>query len=149
MEEDNVEDVKAKECIADYDVTVNIENGTNVEGEEGEEYVDDNPVKMIPLSQFKRLQEELDPPPVQHKVLETPPLSLIHTISHKPRNFYTVLLEEGSPLLPSDTVLTDPNKPTRNCYWREGNRFFNPDYIIWPTQRKRSSMLLRHHQSVL
>ncbi|XP_047431432.1 uncharacterized protein LOC125000108 isoform X2 [Mugil cephalus] len=135
MEPENVEDGKAKESVWDDGATVNIENSTNVEAEEGEEYVDDNPVKMIPLSLFKRLWVELNPPPVEHKVLEEQCLSLIHTTSSRPRNFYTILIEEGSPLLPSDAVLVDPNKPTGYSYWREGNRIFNVTDIIWPKQK--------------
>lgn len=88
--------------------------------------IDDNPLMMIPLSALERMQEELDPPPVQHRVL----CRCIY--ERKGRNFYTVMLEEGSPYLPSGARLADPNKCPHFCGWAEGHHVFFLEDIIWP-----------------
>nr|XP_019947683.1 PREDICTED: uncharacterized protein LOC109632700 [Paralichthys olivaceus] len=99
-------------------------------GEEGAEVVlVENAMTMIPLSGLRRLQEELEPPPVQHQV------QCLCIISRKPRNFYTVMIEEGSLLLPADAMLADANKPTR-CLWAEGPHVFSVEDIVWPRERK-------------
>ncbi|XP_062238771.1 uncharacterized protein LOC133948783 [Platichthys flesus] len=95
-----------------------------------------NAVTMIPLSELRRLQEELEPPPVQHQV------RCLCIISQKPRSFYTVMIEEGSPLLPADAVLADANKPS-TCVWADGHHVFSLEDIVWPKEsEKRSSLPL-------
>ncbi|XP_023121882.2 uncharacterized protein LOC111565838 isoform X2 [Amphiprion ocellaris] len=113
------EDVEAKETVW--------EDGVILEG------VDDNPLRMIPVSLLRRLQEELDPPPVQHQV-QNSHYCLMHS-SNATRKFYTVLIEDGSPLLPSDAVLVESDKPTRFCCWEEGHKDFDVKDIVWPKDR--------------
>ncbi|XP_035528940.1 uncharacterized protein LOC118336402 [Morone saxatilis] len=130
-EEENGKDREAKENGRDDGVALDIEGGTNAEREGQEapkEDWDDNPVRKIPLSVLKKLQEELDPPPVQHKV------RCLCISPGKPRSFYTILIEEGSPLLPSGTVLVDPNKPPRNCLWGEGPHLFCVNASVWQSK---------------
>ncbi len=132
-EGENRIDEEAKKGSSDDGVLLDVEGGTNEEGEggeAGEEDWNDNPMRMIPLSELRRLQEELDPPPVQHQVRCT----CIN--SSKLGNFYTILLEEGSPLLPSGAVLVDANKPARTCFWGEGPHVFFVEDIVWPSGRK-------------
>ncbi|XP_051248470.1 uncharacterized protein LOC127358934 isoform X2 [Dicentrarchus labrax] len=130
-EEEEGKDREAKENGRDDGVALDIGGGTNVE-REGQESLkedwDDNPVRMIPLSVLTKLQEELDPPPVEHKV------RCMCISPSKPRSFYTILIEEGSPLLPSYAVLVDPNKPTRNCLWAEGPHVFVVEHLVWPSK---------------
>lgn len=131
-EEENRKDGEAKESDCDDRVVLDVEGGTNAKGEgqeAEEEDIDDNPVRMIPLSELRRLQEELDPPPVQHTV------QCLCLLPPKSRNFYTILLEDGSPLLPSDAVLVDANKPTKTCLWAEGPHVFCVENIVWPKER--------------
>ncbi|XP_008281162.1 uncharacterized protein LOC103358114 isoform X2 [Stegastes partitus] len=97
------------------------------------EDLDDNPLRMIPVSLLRRLQEELDPPPVQHWVQNSH--KCLVSSSNAIREFYTVLVEEGSPLLPCDAVLVDADKPTRVCGWSEGHKEFNVEDIVWPQDR--------------
>ncbi|XP_028254290.1 uncharacterized protein LOC114429874 [Parambassis ranga] len=91
----------------------------------------DNPVIMIPLSLLRRLQEELDPPPVQHKV-QNEKCHCIFPPSPRIRPFYTVLVDDDSPLLPGNAVVVDAHKPTQECYWSEGHRAFEVREIVWP-----------------
>ncbi|XP_051804903.1 uncharacterized protein LOC110962737 [Acanthochromis polyacanthus] len=114
------EDMEAKESVW--------EDGVILEG------LDDNPLKMIPVSLLTRLQEELDPPPVQHQV-ENSPCMCIYPPPKAIRQFYTVLIDDDSPLLPSNAVLVDGDKPTRFCWWEEGHRIFDAKDIVWPKDR--------------
>ncbi|XP_034434546.1 uncharacterized protein LOC117757468 isoform X1 [Hippoglossus hippoglossus] len=108
-------------------VVVDVEDGA---GEEGADvFLDKNAATRIPLSELRRLQEELDPPPVQHQV------RCLCISSRKPRSFYTVMIEEGSPLLPAGAVLADANKPT-TCVWAEGPHVFSLEDIVWPEESK-------------
>ncbi|XP_056223667.1 uncharacterized protein LOC130163469 [Seriola aureovittata] len=132
-EEDNRKDGEAKESDSDEAVVLDVEDGKNVEGEgreAEEEYLDDNPMRMIPLSLLSRLQEELDPPPVQHQV------RCMCIFPSKPKDFYIVTIEEDSPLLPSYAVLADANKPPNVCLWAEGHHVFVVEHIIWPRESK-------------
>ena len=111
-------------------VVVDVEGGA---GEEGADvFLDENAVTMIPLSELRSLQEELEPPPVQHQV------QCLCIDSRKPKSFYTVMIEEGSPLLPPGAVLADANKPTM-CVWAEGPHVFSLEHIVWPEERKVTS----------
>lgn len=103
----------------------------NEENEKGEEEKQsdvqvsvDVPVVWIPLSALQRMQEELDPPLVQHRV------QCLCIDKRKTRNFYTVMLEEGSPYSPSGAKLADPNKRPCSCFWAEGHHIFSVDNII-------------------
>ncbi|XP_041636339.1 uncharacterized protein LOC121505265 [Cheilinus undulatus] len=89
---------------------------------------DDNPVRMIPVSQLRKLQEELDPPPVQHQV------QCLCIIASKPKPFYTILIDEDSPLLPEGAVLVDANKPTRICLWAVRHHVFDVEKFVWPKE---------------
>lgn len=132
-EEEKRNDEEAKKGSRDEGVVLDVESGPSVEGEgreAAEEDWSDNPVRMISLSELGRLQEELDPPPVQHQV------RCLCIDPGKPRNFYTILIEEGSPLLPSGAVLVDADKPTRICFWGEGPHVFFVKDIVWPRERE-------------
>lgn len=95
-------------------------------------YVDDNPVFMIPRSEFRRLEEELDTPPIQHQI------RCLCIDTCKRRNFYIILLDDGSTLLPSEAVLVDPDKSTHLCLWAEGPHVFDIRHIVWPEKRTSS-----------
>ncbi|XP_035504092.2 uncharacterized protein LOC118318484 [Scophthalmus maximus] len=125
-EEENGKDGEAKES----GVVVDVAGGTRADGEgldAAEVDPFENAVTMIPLSQLMRLQEELDPPPVQHTV------RCLCIMPSKPKSFYTATIEEGSPLLPSGAMLADTNKPT-NCIWAEGPHVFSVEHIVWPPE---------------
>lgn len=125
-EEENGKDGEAKES----GVVVDVAGGTRADGEgldAAEVDPFENAVTMIPLSQLMRLQEELDPPPVQHTV------RCLCIMPSKPKSFYTATIEEGSPLLPSGAMLADANKPT-NCIWAEGPHVFSVEHIVWPPE---------------
>ncbi|AWO98041.1 Hypothetical protein SMAX5B_007750 [Scophthalmus maximus] len=125
-EEENGKDGEAKES----GVVVDVAGGTRADGEgldAAEVDPFENAVTMIPLSHLMRLQEELDPPPVQHTV------RCLCIMPSKPKSFYTATIEEGSPLLPSGAMLADANKPT-NCIWAEGPHVFSVEHIVWPPE---------------
>lgn len=106
----------------DVQVSVDVQSGAN-----------DDPLMMIPLSVLRRMQRELDPPPVQYNA------QCLCIIERKTRSFYTVMLEEGSPYLPSGAKLADPNKGPHHCIWAEGHHVFSVARIIWPGQSKAST----------
>lgn len=116
-------------------------NQTKEENEKGEKEresdvrvsVDDNPLRMIPLSALQRMQEELYPPPVEHRV------ECLCIDRRKVRRFYTVMLEEGSPYLPSGAKLGDPNKRPSFCRWAEGHHLFAVERFIWPRESQGST----------
>lgn len=121
IKEENEKGEEKKE--SDVQVSVDVQSGANPDEALD---IDDNPLMMIPLSALERMQEELDPPPVQHQV------QCLCIGKLKDRNFYTVTLEEGSPYLPSGAKLADPNKRPGFCGWAEGHHLFLVDDIIWP-----------------
>ncbi|XP_044198951.1 uncharacterized protein LOC122974922 [Thunnus albacares] len=131
-QEDSREDAEAKESGEVDGVVLRQEEGMNVQGE-GREAAegnrDDNAVCIIPLSGLRKLQEQADPPPVQHWV------QCLCIFPSKPKDFYTVLLEEGSPLLPSNAVLVDADKPGRQAWWCRGHHIFSVENIVWPRER--------------
>lgn len=114
---------EARESSRDDKVVLDVEGAGPKERDQDS---DDNPVIMIPLSQLRRLQEELDPPPTEHLVL------CLCIIDRKLRSFYTVPIDAGSPLLPSAAVLVDANKPRSNCMWAEGHHIFWVENVVWP-----------------
>ncbi|XP_041820110.1 uncharacterized protein LOC121625870 isoform X2 [Chelmon rostratus] len=135
-EEGNGKDEEAKESGGDGGVVLDVE-GTHAEGEGKEAAKEDlnvNPVTVIPLSELRRLQEELNPPPVQHQVW------CWCILPSKPKTLYTVQLEEGSPLLPSGAVLVDPNKHSDPTFWANGH-IFSFEHIVWPGGRERDPLL--------
>lgn len=131
-------DGEVKESSGDDREVVDVEGGTNVKREGRKEsvldflYVDDNPVFMIPRSEFRRLEEELDTPPIQHQI------RCLCIDTCKRRNFYIILLDDGSTLLPSEAVLVDPDKSTHLCLWAEGPHVFDIRHIVWPEKRTSS-----------
>ncbi|XP_028306650.1 uncharacterized protein LOC114465683 [Gouania willdenowi] len=114
---------------------------TNTEQEEEEQNTEDkpgvNPVKMITLPQLSRLQEGLDPPPVLHRVQNGPCMCILPP-STKIKDFYTVWIEEGSPLLPGDAILVDAHIPMKNCFWDKGHRYYDVNDIVWPKEPEKS-----------
>ncbi|XP_069012838.1 uncharacterized protein [Embiotoca jacksoni] len=144
-EEENMEDEEEKESVGDDRVVLDMEDATNVEGEgrdAAEEDRDDNPVKLICLSALRRLQKELDPPPVYHLVNKEK-CCCLKRYDNKTIDFYTVLIEEGSPLLPKNAILVDPNKPTKRCFWEEGHYLYDFSDIVWPKHK----LLKKNHPS--
>lgn len=117
--EENEKSEKEKE--SDVQVTVDVQSGADDP--------DSNPLTMIPLSALQRMQEELDPPPAEHHV------QCLCILKLKSRKFYTVMLEEGSPYLPSSALLADPNKCPNFCGWAEGHHLFIVERIIWPEKK--------------
>ncbi|CAK6970732.1 uncharacterized protein LOC120798529 isoform X1 [Scomber scombrus] len=137
--EDNVDDGDAKESGEVGGAVLDIEEGTNEqrEGQEAaEDFDDDNAVSIILMSELTKLQEELDPPPVQHTV------QCLCIIPCKPKDFYTIRIEEGSPLLPKNAKLVDADKPTGHCVWARGHHVFSVKHIVWPSERTPSHSLL-------
>ncbi|XP_062299924.1 uncharacterized protein LOC134004603 [Scomber scombrus] len=137
--EDNVDDGDAKESGEVGGAVLDIEEGTNEqrEGQEAaEDFDDDNAVSIILMSELQKLQEELDPPPVQHTV------QCLCIIPCKPKDFYTIRIEEGSPLLPKNAKLVDADKPTGHCVWARGHHVFSVKHIVWPSERTPSHSLL-------
>ena len=129
-EDENVKDGEAKESVREDGVVVDIEGGTVAagKGQEAEtQDLDESSVTFISLSELKKLQEELNPPPVQHQA------QCLCLMSRKTKKFYTILIDEGSPLLPSGAVLV-ANKPARSCVWAQGH-VFSISNIVWPTER--------------
>lgn len=123
---------EARESSCDDTVVLDVEGREHVEGagpKGRDKDSDDNSVIMIPLSQLRRLQEELDPPPTEHRVL------CLCVIDHKLRSFYTVPIDADSPLLPSAAVLVDANKPRSTCLWAERHHLFCVENIVWPRER--------------
>lgn len=111
----------------------NNNNQPKEENEKGEEEKESDvqvsvevPVMWIPLSALQKMQEELDLPPVQHQVY------CLCLDRCKGRTFYTVMLEEESPYLPTGVKLADPNKRPSSCFWADGGHIFSLEYIIWP-----------------
>lgn len=94
----NQAEEEARENGSDDGVVLDVEDDADVEGERQEEGLVGSTLRMIPLSELRRLQEGLDPPPVQRQVQCT-------------CNVHAVLIEEGSPLLPISTALVDANDP--------------------------------------
>ncbi|XP_060931509.1 uncharacterized protein LOC133005746 [Limanda limanda] len=133
-EEGNGKDEEERESCSNG-MVVDVEYGA---GEEGADvFLEKNAVTMIPRSELRRLQEELEPPPVQHQVQCDLCMN-----SRRPRRVYTVMIEEGSPLLPADAVLVDANKPSR-CVWVDGPHVFSLVDIVWMKEsEKRSSLPL-------
>ncbi|XP_040886132.1 uncharacterized protein LOC121176191 isoform X2 [Toxotes jaculatrix] len=127
-QEENGKDGEVKESGVNESVVLDTAHGTTVEGEvreAKERQWDDNVMSMIPLSELRRLQEELDPPPIQHHIQG------LCVLPCTPKSFYLILIEEGSPLLPSNAVLADPDKPS-TCYWAEGHHSFFVEDTVWP-----------------
>ncbi|KAF7662035.1 hypothetical protein LDENG_00247250 [Lucifuga dentata] len=126
-EENRAEDT-ANDSRKDESIVLDIEEGTK-QKEEGREAAEvdtlDNALCFIPRSELTKLQEELEPPPVQHQV------QCLCLMSSKTRHFYIIHIDEGSPLLPSNAVLNDANKPKR-CLWAEGHHIFSIEHQIWP-----------------
>ncbi|XP_018542495.1 uncharacterized protein LOC108890155 [Lates calcarifer] len=132
-EEENLEGVETKESGKEESVVLDVADGTSAKEEEQkaeEGHCDDYLMRRIPVSQLKRLQEELDPPPVQHQA------QCLCIGTRKTRNFYIIWIEEGSPLLPSNAVLADANKPPLGCGWAEGPHVFAVEDIVWPNWRE-------------
>ncbi|XP_068163011.1 uncharacterized protein [Antennarius striatus] len=127
QEDEVVKHVKAEESDGDERVVVEVEGSVEGTGQEGEEDdVDDNPLMMIPLSALRRLQEEHVPPPVPRKA------HCLCLFPSNPKTFYTVVIEEGSPLLPSGAVLADADKRPRQCFWAQGPHVICVEDIVWP-----------------
>ncbi|CAJ1054904.1 uncharacterized protein LOC121505265 [Xyrichtys novacula] len=130
-EEENSKNVEAGEKIVNENVVLDVEDGQTVE-EEAQETIDDDwnnkRLMWIPLSEFTKLQEELDPPPSQHQV------RCLCLITERKSKFYTVLIDEGSPLLPAGAELVDPDKPTHITLAIRGHLYSVED-IVWPQLR--------------
>ncbi|XP_070710204.1 uncharacterized protein [Pempheris klunzingeri] len=126
---------EAKESSRDGSVVLDMEGRINADGE-GQEAEEedryDNTVTMIPRSLLKRLQEEHGLRPVRYRVRSS--LSLV--LSPVTRDFYTIMIQEVSPFLPSGAVLVDPNNPNKLCIWVEGPHLFDVSHIVWPRQEK-------------
>ncbi|XP_029969893.1 uncharacterized protein LOC115404627 [Salarias fasciatus] len=125
---DEEEEDRKEEGSPDGGVVLDMADGWN---EEGEEAVQVNGVTLIPVSLLARLQAELDPPPVQHWVTSQPCLCIDPPLPKK-KAFHTVLIEEGSPLLPSGAVVVDLNKPMQFCRWDSRHHGFDCRQIVWP-----------------